>query len=135
MEGIVQLIGMLIGATVGALIGAVFVRLATRMVAGFTPPFGTSWLAAYLGFAASIIIVFVAGISLGASRGHVDASANILLMVIGFFVQAAIYGSLLKHPESGPIGFGKACLVSIVQLVAAAIIFGIIALIIYAATR
>jgi hypothetical protein len=134
-EAIGFLIGQVIGAAIGALIGAIFVRIATKMAAGFTPPYGTAYLAAFLGYAASLVLGFVIGLVIGASGQTLDGGGTVLIMIIGFFVQAAVYASLLKHPETGNISYGKACLVSLIQLVMAAVIIGVIVLIVMAAAK
>ena len=54
----------------------------------------------------------------------------LLLMIVGFFVYAAVLGPLIKHPETGAIGFGKACLVSLVQVITMVVIISIVVLVV-----
>ena len=126
-----QLIGAHIGIAIGALVGALFVQLATNWVCKFKPPYGTAYKAFLLTSLASLIIAFLVGFVgglIGIYENQKGRPPLIPLTVINLFVGAVIYGSLIKHPESGSIGFGKACLVSIFLLAIGAIIVGAIAL-------
>ena len=131
----VQLPAMLIGGLVGALIAAVFVRMATRIVAGFTPAFGSAWGASYLGFALSSLVGFLTGFIMTAKGHSVDPTTEICLFVVGLFVQAAVYGVVLKHPDTGPIGLFRGSLVCLVYLIIIGILGGLLALVIYLAIR
>lgn len=119
-----QIIGAVIGAAIGALIGALVVRFATNLVAKFIPPFGMAYKASFLGAIATYLIGFVLGFIVGASGNEFSGTGYLLLTVIGFFVYAAILGPMIKHPETGPIGFGKACLVSLAQVITMVVIIG-----------
>lgn len=132
---IIQLIGTIIGAAIGSLIGAVFVRLATHWVCKFTPAYGMAYVATFYSYLTCNIIGIFVGLMIGTTGNLFNPITIILLMVIGFFIGAAIYGIMIKHPESGPIGFGKACLVNLVLLLIGAVIFGIIGLIVFVAMR
>lgn len=132
IESSEQLIGLGAGVVFGSLIGAIFVRMATSMVAGFTPLFGTAWLVAFVGASGGLIAGYLTGAWIAANGGVVDTRANIFLIVLGFFIQSAVNGGLLKDPESGSIGLLKGSLVALVQLLVTAVLAGIIALIIYA---
>jgi hypothetical protein len=131
-QAIGQLIGQIVGSAIGALIGALIVQLACKMVVKFKPPYGMAYKAAFLGYVASVLVGFVVGFVIGASGQQFTGTSTVLLMVIGFFVQAAIYAPLIKHPETGAIGFGKACLVSLIQLIFGALLIGGIALVVMA---
>jgi hypothetical protein len=128
-----QLIGQIIGAAIGALIGALIVQLACKMVAKFKPPYGMAYKAALLGYVASVLIGFFCGFVIGASGQQFTGTTTLLLIVISFFVQAGIYASLVKHPETGAIGFGKACFVTLIQLIFGALLIGAIVLFVVAA--
>ncbi len=113
---VAYLIGQLIGAAIAALLGAVILRLATRTVAGFTPLYWQAYRATYVSYAVSLVVGFVLGFMIGSAGQKIDASAIILMSVVGFFVQAAIYTAMLKGPDDANLQFGRACLVSLVQL-------------------
>ncbi len=100
---------------IGALPGAGLVMLGTRLTCRFTPPFrvaykGTLWV----GIATSMIAAAIdfPPRLFGAS---LPALTTGLALIIGFSVSASIYGRMLRHPELGPIGYGRACLVSAIQ--------------------
>lgn len=119
-----QIIGAVIGTAIGALVGALVVRFATNLVAKFVPPFGMAYKASFLGTLATYLIGFVFGAIVGATGNEVSSTGYILLTAIGFFVYAAILGPMVKHPETGPIGFQKAFLVSLAQVITMVVIIG-----------
>lgn len=94
-----------------SLIGALFVQLGTKWVAKFKPSYGLAYLTTFLGNLGPFIVEFVIEPSPGMSGQSFAGGPMVLSMVINFFVAAAIYGLLIKHPDTGPIGFGKGCLV------------------------
>lgn len=129
-----SLIGQIVGAAFGALIGALIVQLATKIVAKFKPGYGMAYIAALLGYVGSLIVGFIIGLMVGITGNEFGGGPLVLTMIVGFFVQAAIYGPLIKSPEGTPIGFGNACMVSLIQLIIGGLILGAIVLIIAAAT-
>lgn len=134
-EALGYLSSQIIGAGIGALIGAIFIRVATKIAAGFTPTYGTAYLAAFFGYTASVFSIFIAGIIFGLSDQTANGSSVILMMIIGFFVQAGVYSLVLNHPDTGNITFGQACLVSFIQIVMTLLIVGIVAIIAIAVTN
>ncbi len=126
------LFGQIIGAAIGALIGALFLQIATNIVSKFKPQYGMAYKAAFLGYASSFVVGLLFGFIVGVTGNEFGVGAIVASGVIGFFVASSIYSIVLKHPEKGPIGFGTACLVSVIQLVFSVIIFGGIGLIAYA---
>ena len=67
---------------------------------------------------------FFIGLAFGLSGG--DATIVPWISgLIGFFGGAAIYGAMIKHPETGPIGFVKGILISLF-LLAVLIVIGLI---------
>lgn len=117
-----SIIGIIIGAALGALIGALIIRFATKLVAKFVPPFGMAYKASFLGVAATYLTGYVFGIIDRASGNQFSSTRFILLTVISFFIYAVILGPMIKHPQTGPIGFGKACLVSLAQIITMVVI-------------
>jgi len=126
-----QLIAYLIGYTAVAaaisLIAALILQLVCKIAVEFKPPYGMAYKAAFLGLVASILVNFAVGLVIGTSWQTTVVAASgqeitvdptpFVLAIIPFFVSAAIYVRLIKHPETGAIGFSKACLVSLMQLI------------------
>ncbi|HSW62042.1 MAG TPA: hypothetical protein VLH56_01800 [Dissulfurispiraceae bacterium] len=105
-----------------ALIGAMMAQLVTRIVAKFTPPYAMAYKATLLGCLIGIMaavvldVLGVIGLAVGPSGPHITAMAIVRLVVVGFLPQAAIYGTLIKHPSQESLGLAKGCLVSLLQL-------------------
>lgn len=127
-----KIIGAIIGAAIGALIGALVVRFATNIVAKFIPPFSMAYKASFVGELATYLIGLLLGFIIGASGNQIGKVGYLLFVVIGFFVYAAILSPMIKHPETGPIGFGKACYVSLVQTITMIVIIGGVSLLVIA---
>ena len=125
-----QIVGAIIGMAIGALVGALVVRFATNIVAKFVPPFGMAYLASFLGAVGTYLVGLILGQAMGISRNDMSGAQYLLLMIVGFFVYAAVLGPLIKHPETGAIGFGKACLVSLVQVITMVVIISIVVLVV-----
>lgn len=107
-----------IGAAVGAFYGALIIQLGTKFVAKFRVPYRRAYIAAFLGYAVSFIVGLVLGIIY--SRAGIGFNYGVLLffMIVGFLTQAAVYSFLVKGQNGESLGFGKACLVSIIQVIA-----------------
>jgi hypothetical protein len=93
-------------------VGAGIIMLATRIVAGFTPKFLTALIAAIIETIASIAISWVLNMALGSG-----GLTLLLAFVLDFLVYAAILNAFVKRPDGAQMGFGKSCLVTLVQLV------------------
>jgi hypothetical protein len=93
-------------------VGAGIIMLATRIVAGFTPKFLTALIAAIIETIASIAVSWVLSMVLGSG-----GLTLLLAFVIDFLVYAAILNAFVKRPDGAQLGFGKSCLVTLVQLV------------------
>ena len=123
---IAALLGTVTGIAVGIVVGAFLIQFATNWLAGFKPKYGTAILAATLGNLASFGIGFVSRIAIDNNKGEVTGSVTLLLLVIGFFVQAAFYSFMLKDPAGVALGYGRACLVTLIQVAVAAVALGAI---------
>lgn len=122
-----QLIGQVIGAVLGALLGALLIQLGCKWVADFKPSYGMAYKAALLGILAPMGVGFVIGLVIGFSGGQMTPRLQIGLAILGFILQAAIYGYLLVEDTGERLGFGRGILVSLIQLaIAAAMIFAIV---------
>jgi len=112
-----QLIGMLIGAAIGSLLGAVVLQIATHWACKFRPPYGMAYKACFLVWAPSFVLGYATGFALGGAGVRLGWAGIIALEAVGVFFGAAIYGALLKHPDSRrSVGFGKGCVVSLFVL-------------------
>jgi hypothetical protein len=122
MEHVIpMLIGGLIGATVGALIGGFFIRLATHLLLHFRPPFATAFAAALLATLVNAAVGFIVGPATDSMGVPLGWPAYIVLGLLGWVIYAAIVAKLIKHPDTGPITFRDALLISLV-----AMLFGLI---------
>ena len=101
---------------VALLIGAMFLRLATRIVAGFTPSYGMACGAIILSIGASILIGIVVGVVQAGNGGQPSAGLSLISLLVSLVVHACIYGTMLRDGTM-PIGAGKGCLVNIVQAI------------------
>ena len=123
------ILGQLFGAAVAVSVGALVVQFATEKIANFKPPYGTTFLASLIGYLASYAIGFIVGFAIATNKGEASGMVMLLTLVIGFFVQATFYSFMLKSPDGVTLGYGRACIVSIIQLVIAALIIGVIVMV------
>jgi hypothetical protein len=91
-------------------VGALIVQLATKMAAGFKPTLGNAVATVIVGLIASMIVGWVLQMLLG-------STGSIVGLVVGFLVNAYIINMMIKQPAGGQMGFGKACLVSLIQYI------------------
>ena len=117
-----MLIGLVIGLLVGGAIGALVLMLAARIVEKFVPRFWIAFGTALAAAVISAIVNFVAGLFIGlAGRAAGMSIVAIKLtafpsgMVIGFLISATMIRALIKRPDGSALGFGRACLVALVQ--------------------
>jgi len=109
-----MLLALGVGVLIALLIGVVFVKIATQMVAGFTPSFGMACTAILLSFGASILITIVVGVLQASNGGQPSLGLSLISLIVSIAVHAAIYGTVLRDGTT-PIGSGKGCLVNLVQ--------------------
>lgn len=102
---------IIIALAVGIAVGAGILMLAARVAAGFTPKFPISVAVVIVEFIAAAIVSWVLNMVLGSG-----SIAGLLSLIIVFLVYAAIANLLLKRPDGSQLGFGKASLVTLVQL-------------------
>jgi hypothetical protein len=114
---IIELIVLIVFSAISSLLGAVFVQLATKIVAGFKPPYRTAYVTTFISCCCVIacfkLSIILAGVNMG--------TALILPLLVGLFTSSLLYGKKIRHPETGPIGFGKgirvACFLAIVVFI------------------
>lgn len=93
-------------------IGAGIIMLATRIVAGFTPKFLTALIVAVIETIAAGVASWLLNMVLGAG-----GLSSLVALVVIFLINAAVLNALAKRPDGAQIGFGKSCLVTLVQIV------------------
>ncbi len=93
-------------------VGALIIMLATRIGAGFTPKFPTAAIAAVVETIAAGIISYVLGLVLGAG-----SLSSLVSLVVVFVAYAAILNALVKRPDGSQMGFGKACIVTLIEII------------------
>jgi hypothetical protein len=101
--------------------------LATKIAAGFGARFGQAFLAALLATILAGVLSWIVQMVLG-----VGGIASIISLVLVFLLNSAIINAIVKRPDGLQMGFGKACLVSLIQIVIE-IIIGIICVFLFGA--
>lgn len=124
-EILLIVVPQLIGIAVGSLLAALLVQLATRLIAKYTPPYGMAYLATLLGTLVAFTLGFIVGL-IAPPGDEVFDSVNIGLFIVGFFIQSAAYGMLIKDGNRVPLGFGRGALVALTQLVMVALILALL---------
>lgn len=114
LTAIVYALGILI---LGISIAAGIIMLSTRIVAGFKPKFLLAAATALIAWIATGIGKWVLNITVGPGT-----ASSVLAFVILFLVSAAIFNAMLKQPDGGQMGFGKACLATLVYIVIALVV-------------
>jgi len=104
------LIAALVIIVVCIVIGALIVQLATKMAAGFKPALGSAVAAVIVGMIAGAIVSYVLQMVMG-------STGSLIGIVVAFLANAFIINLMIKPPTGGQMGFGKACLVSLVQYI------------------
>jgi hypothetical protein len=118
----------LAGAAIGSFVIALFVQLGTIKIAKFKPSYGMAYKAAFFSSLSLLIIGFVGGVlfalfsvrSFAVDSIALDTTIRFFVgldTIIGFFLGAAIYGSLIKHPETDPIGLRRGLAIEFILLI------------------
>lgn len=108
-------------------IAAGIIMLAARIVAGFTPKFSIAAITAVVEFIAGAVVSWILHMILG-----MGGLSSLVILVVVFVVYAAIFNALVKK-DGAQVGFGKAALVTLVQLIIEIILGVIIAFVFGAA--
>ncbi len=106
------LLTILVVCVIAIGVGALIIMLATRIAAGFVPKFLHAFLAALTVTILAFILSWVLNMVLGAG-----GLASLISLVLVFLLNAAVINALVKTPTGMQMGFGKACLVSLIQIV------------------
>jgi len=108
-----QVIGQIGAAAALALVGALLVQLATKIVAKYKPPYGMAYKAAFLGDLSVVVIIFVG--TFGVEFNERSLFSRLAMIIAIPLVEAVIYTHLIESPEKQPLGFGNACMVSLIH--------------------
>jgi len=92
------------------IVGALIIQLSTNMAAGFKPSLGNAIATVIVGIIAGIIASIVLRMLLG-------DTGSLIGLVVSFLVNAFIINLMVKPSPTTQMGFGKACLVSLIQYV------------------
>ena len=116
IELLIQLGIALLAVAIGALIGAVVLQYIAKLVVKFKPPYRMSYKAVFIAGAVSVMVGLMIGFSLGISGYENGQVIQLLMWPIGLVIATYVYGRVLAKPDTGPIGFGKAFLISLTWL-------------------
>ena len=106
----VQIVISVIAIPIISLITAAFIMVITRWAVKFKIPYWTAYKIAIIAALVNLVISIPFNV-LGIFWAH------LLNFVVSFFVQSAIYGTMIKYPESNEsIGYGKGLLISLYLL-------------------
>jgi hypothetical protein len=120
----VSMLALLVMFVGGILVAALVLSVAFRLVVGYMPSYLRSLGAVLLTAVAVVVAAAVLGLVM-----HGGAS-GLLSAVVQFLVGAAVINYLLLAQNGSQIGYGKACLVELVYMVAGFVLAVIIGLII-----
>ena len=125
-----NIINQLLGDVVFSIFAAFIVQFATNKVAGFKPSYVSAYIASLLNLVLATLTTPLIGI-LVVLRSTIGM---VLYIALVFFVGALIYGWMLRHPTSGPIGIRKGFFVSLIQLVVVTVLL-VAVLLVFAAYK
>lgn len=129
---------------VGLLLAGLVLKFSVRLLQGFSPGYGKSLLVVFLagvvGFIINVVLTMVMGVGGGgmdpaaissgeaAMAGAMMASLGVMAisLLASLFINAFFINLLIKAPDGRAIGYGRACLIALLYLVAMVVI-GVIA--------
>ena len=126
------------------LVGGVVLKFSVKLIEKFSPSFGRSVLAVLLAgivsFVASIALALAFGLGgagLGsddpeaamAAMGAASLMANLISFAISFVAMAFAVNLLIKQPDGASLGFGRACLVSVLYMAVMIVLFVIVGIV------
>ena len=117
------MVALLVMIVVGILLGALILAVSFRLVVGFMPSYLRALGAVVLTYVAVFVVAWILGMLVHSS---------VLTLIVNFLVGAAVVNYLLLAADGRQIGYGKACVVELVNMVIgfvlALIIFAIVAM-------
>jgi hypothetical protein len=136
---------LLATSVVMLLVGALVLKFSVSLIEKFSPSYGRSLLAVLLAaiasFVVSVVLVLVFGLGAAgmaeggdptaamSSMGMLPVLANLLSFAISFLVMAFAVNLLIKRPDGSELGFGHACLVSLLYMAVMVVLFVIIGIV------
>ena len=126
-----NIIGFVIGLGIGGLLGAWLLQIAVKFLAKTKIGFGRAFALSFISVFVSFVVGFVVGFILGFLHFSLNGTTLALEMIVSFFIQTAIYSQFIKLPSGEQLNFRLACLISLMQLVLAVLILGIVGLLCY----
>lgn len=134
------------------LVGGLVLKFSVSLIEKFSPSYGRSLLAVFLAAVASFVVMFVLALVLGvgaagmsdggdpaaamSSMGMMPVLINLISLVVSFALMALAVNLLIKRPDGSALGFGRACLVSLLYMavmVVLAVIIGIVLALVFGA--
>ncbi len=123
-----------VAVSFGIIFGALVLRFSVKWVVGpaCRLPYALAFIAVVAGYLVNFAIGFLVGFCVGTvNGGQLPAWVMVFILVAGFFAQSGIYAAII-NTERAPVSYGKACLLSLIQLSFAGLILaaisGIVAL-------
>lgn len=102
---------MLVMLVVGVLLAALVLSVAFRLVVGYMPSYLRALGAVVLTWVALAVVMVILGMITSGSMG------GLLSLVVQFLVGAAVINYLLPTQNGSKLGYGKACMVELVNMV------------------
>lgn len=93
-------------------IGAGILMLSTKLGASFMPKFSMAVVTTIVQFIAAAVVSWLLRMVLG-----MGGLSSLVSLIVIFLVYAAISNALLKRPDGGQMGMGRACLVTLIQII------------------
>jgi hypothetical protein len=112
------LIGTLVGAALGALLGALLLQLFTSAVAKFKPTYKVAYIVSLIGGLINGSLGSAVAFIVTATGNDMTLAVYGVLLVVGFLLYSWMLGVLLKHPDTGAIGFKTGFLINLAYLAA-----------------
>jgi hypothetical protein len=109
-------IGSVLSAFFCSFLGAFMVQFAIKVIAKFKPTYRTAYFASFIGSFSTIWLGLIIGFSVVVIGNVIIWVGYGIMMIIGFILFSWILGFLLKHPETGAIGFKTGTLISLILI-------------------
>ncbi|MCE7949594.1 MAG: hypothetical protein DYH18_00625 [Xanthomonadales bacterium PRO7] len=116
-----------IALAVAIAIGAGILMISTKLGGGFMPKFLKAAITTIVQFIAAGVVSYILHMVLGTG-----GLSSLVSLVVIFLLYAAITNALLKKPDGGQMGMGRACLVTLIQIIIE-IILGVILVFVFGA--
>jgi hypothetical protein len=129
-----MIFGTPVAVAFGTFLGAFIVQFATNRVAGFKPRYGRVLLASFSALAVASVMGIVILFATDAHKEEWSVAATALLLVVSFLSYAVFYSFMLKSSDGVALGFGKACLVLLMQSLIVILAFILLKFIIWVAS-